>query len=89
MSPVCQPSPDPEPGESSEAEFYAFLAERLRQAHARVRALDASDAAKTSLTRSLLRITEAAKRDLPDAAGRLARFMEELDGGQQPQPPAH
>ncbi|QMU72371.1 hypothetical protein [Streptacidiphilus sp. P02-A3a] len=89
MSPVHQPSPDPEPGESSEAEFYAFLAERLRQAHARVRALDASDAAKASLTRSLLRITEAAKRDLPDAAGRLARFMEELDGGQLPQPPAH
>ena len=89
MSPVDQPSPDPEPGELPEAEFYAFLAERLRQAHARVRALDVSDAAKTSLTRSLLRVTEAAKRDLPDAARRLARFMDELDGGQQPRPPAH
>ena len=89
MCPVHQPSPDPEPGESSEAEFYAFLAERLRQAHARVRALDASDAAKASLVRSLLRITEAAKRDLPDAAGRLARFMEELEGGPSPRPPAH
>jgi hypothetical protein len=89
MSPVDRPSPDPEPGESSEAEFYAFLAERLRQAHARVRALDVSDAAKTSLTRSLLRVTEAAKRDLPDAARRLARFMDELDDGRPPPPPAH
>jgi len=89
MSPDVQPSPDPEPGESSDAVFYAFLAERLRLAHARVRALDASDDAKASLTRSLLRVTEAAKRDLPYAARRLARFMDDLDGGSPPPPPAH
>ena len=89
MSPVDQPSPDPEPGESSEAVFYAFLAERLRQAHARVRALDVSDAARASLTRSLLQVTEAAKRDLPAAVRRLARFMDDLDDGRLPPPPAH
>ncbi|MBC3844098.1 hypothetical protein GXW82_39645 [Streptacidiphilus sp. 4-A2] len=69
--------------------FYAFLAERLRQAHARVRALDVSEAARASLTRSLLLVTEAAKRDLPEAARRLARFMDDLDDGRLPPPPGH
>jgi hypothetical protein len=89
MRPVLQPSPAPEPGESPEAAFHAFLAERLRLAHARVRALEASDAAKASLTRSLLRVTEAVERDLPDAVRRLARFTGELDDGHPPSPGAH
>jgi hypothetical protein len=89
MSTVDRPSPDPEPGESSEAVLYAFLAERLRQAHARVRALEVPDATRASLTRSLLLVTESAKRDLPEAARRLARFMDHLDSGRLPPPSAH
>ena len=87
MSPTAQPPPDPQAGGRSEVELYALVAERLKEAHARVRALDVSDAARASLTRSLLLVTEAAKRDLPEAARRLARFVDDLDGGHNPPPP--
>jgi hypothetical protein len=69
--------------------FYALLAERPKQAHGRVRVLEVPEATRTSLTRSLLLVTEAAKRDLPAAARRLARFMDDPDGGHTPPPPAH
>jgi hypothetical protein len=87
MSPAVQPFPDPETGEGSEVELYALVAERLKEAHARVRALDVSDTTRASLTRSLLLVTEAAKRDLPEAARRLARFVDDLDSGYPPLPP--
>ena len=70
-----------DPDDPSETALYALLAERLRLAHARVRALDVSDQERAELTRRLLRVTEAAKRDLPAAARRLGRFVEELDQG--------
>ncbi len=84
MSPTLPPShgpPDGEPGEPTEVELYALVAARLKAAHARVRTLDVSDGTRASLTRSLLLVTESAKRDLPEAARRLARFVDELDGG--------
>jgi hypothetical protein len=40
--------------------------------------------AKTALTRQLLIVTETAKRDLPGAARRLSRFVQDLDAGRQP-----
>lgn len=61
-----------------------LVALRLKEAHTRVRALDVSDATRASLTRSLLIVTESAKRDLPEAARRLARFVDDLDRGAIP-----
>ncbi|MER7707289.1 hypothetical protein ABTX81_30875 [Kitasatospora sp. NPDC097605] len=62
------------------------MAERLKQAHDRVHALNVSADAKTALTRQLLIVTETAKRDLPEAARRLSRFVQDLDEGR---PPVH
>ena len=89
MSPTVPPShvpPSGGPREPSEVELYALVAARLKEAHARVRALDVSDGTRASLTRSLLLVTEAAKRDLPEAARRLAIFMDDLGSG-DPSPP--
>jgi hypothetical protein len=77
--PLAEGSDDPEV-----AALYALVAERLKQAHARVRELHASAEAKTALTRQLLIVTETAKRDLPAAARRLSRFVQELDEGHPP-----
>jgi hypothetical protein len=87
MSPTVPPSHEPARGDSrepSEVELYALVAARLKEAHARVRALDVSDGTRASLSRSLLLVTESAKRDLPEAARRLARFVDKLDGGVNP-----
>ncbi|MFI9364768.1 hypothetical protein ACIG5E_27500 [Kitasatospora sp. NPDC053057] len=76
------------PAEASDdpevAALYALVAERLKQAHARVHALNVSVDAKTALTRQLLIVTETAKRDLPEAARRLSRFVHDLDEGHPP-----
>ncbi|MHA6763054.1 SCO5555 family protein [Streptacidiphilus sp. PAMC 29251] len=91
MSPTVPPSQEPPNGasrEPSEVELYALVAARLKEAHARVRALDVSDGTRASLTRSLLLVTEAAKRDLPEAARRLGRFVDALDSGVTPLPKA-
>ncbi|MFJ1796510.1 SCO5555 family protein [Kitasatospora griseola] len=64
--------------------LHALVAERLKQAHARVHALNVSTDAKTALTRQLLIVTETAKRDLPEAARRLSRFVQDLDEGRMP-----
>ena len=77
-------SPTEEPDESEVAARYALVAERLKQAHARVHALNVSAEAKTALTRQLLIVTETAKRDLPEAARRLSRFVQDLDEGRPP-----
>ncbi|CAN3982914.1 hypothetical protein KPATCC21470_5614 [Kitasatospora purpeofusca] len=47
-------------------------------------ALNVSADAKTALTRQLLIVTETAKRDLPGAARRLSRFVQDLDEGRPP-----
>ncbi|MFJ1707293.1 hypothetical protein [Kitasatospora sp. NPDC088346] len=77
-------SPAEEPDDSEVEALYALVAERLKQAHARVSALNVSTDAKTALTRQLLIVTETAKRDLPEAARRLSRFVQDLDEGRQP-----
>ncbi|MEY9847078.1 hypothetical protein [Streptacidiphilus sp. MAP5-3] len=91
MSRSDQPSGDDDAEwfeEAADAELYRLVALRLKDAHARVRALDVSDAERAALTRSLLIVTEAAKRDLPEAARRLARFVADLDAGRRPGPTA-
>jgi hypothetical protein len=55
------------------------LAERLRQAHARVASLHVSSEEKSSTTRRLLAISDAAKHDVQRAAQRLDAFLAELD----------
>ncbi|MFB7665703.1 MULTISPECIES: hypothetical protein [Actinomycetes] len=79
-----QTSPAEEPDEPEVAALYALVAERLKQAHVRVHALNVSTEAKTALTRQLLIVTETAKRDLPEAARRLSRFVQDLDEGRMP-----
>ncbi|WP_370221672.1 hypothetical protein [Kitasatospora sp. MAP12-22] len=84
--PDVDTSPDEGPDDPEVAALYALVAERLKQAHARVYSLHASADAKTALTRQLLIVTELAKRDLPEAARRLSRFVQDLDEGR---PPVH
>jgi hypothetical protein len=71
-----------------EAPLYAVVAERLKEAHARVHALNVSDETRAALVRRLLAVTESAKRDLPAAARRLSRIVTDLDAGRLPPPPA-
>ncbi len=56
------------------------LAARLREAHLRVAAMPLASEEKASITRRLLTISDAAKRDLLRAAQRLDAFVGELDG---------
>ncbi|WP_406092751.1 hypothetical protein [Kitasatospora purpeofusca] len=72
------------PDDPEVAALFALVAERLKQAHDRVHALNVSADAKTALTRQLLIVTETAKRDLPGAARRLSRFVQDLDEGRPP-----
>ncbi|MFI9582497.1 hypothetical protein ACIHCQ_11765 [Streptomyces sp. NPDC052236] len=66
-------------------ELYGSVAAKLKEAHARVRALQVPEGVKMALSRKLLIVTAAAKHDLPDAARRLDRLMKDLDEGRFPQ----
>ncbi|MGW2784976.1 SCO5555 family protein [Streptomyces populi] len=65
----------------SQLELYAAVADRLKEAHTTVRALQVPEGVRMALTRKLLVITAAAKHDLADAARRLERFTIDLDEG--------
>ena len=65
-------------------ELYTAVAGRLKEAHARVRALQVPEGVRMALNRKLLVITAAAKHDLADATRRLERFMADLDEGRIP-----
>ena len=65
-------------------ELYAAVADQLKEAHTRVRALQVPEGVRMALTRKLLVITAAAKHDLADAARRLERFTADLDEGRLP-----
>lgn len=60
-------------------QLYAAVANQLKEAHARVRALQVPEGVRMALTRKLLAITAAAKHDLAGAARRLERFGADLD----------
>ena len=62
-------------------QLYTAVANQLKEAHARVRALQVPEGVRMALTRKLLVITAAAKHDLADAARRLQRFTTDLDEG--------
>ncbi|MDI3406128.1 SCO5555 family protein [Streptomyces cavernicola] len=63
----------------SQLELYGLVADRLKEAHAKVRTLQVPEGVRMALTRKLLVITAAAKHDLTYAARRLDQFMIELD----------
>lgn len=65
-------------------QLYRAVAQRLKQAHSRVRALQVSEDVRVVLTRKLLVITAAAKQDVAGAALRLDRLMRDLDEGRFP-----
>ncbi|MGW1029665.1 SCO5555 family protein [Streptomyces sp. NPDC002577] len=69
----------------SQLELYEAVATRLKEAHARVRALQVPEGVRMALTRKLLVITAAAKHDLADAARRLERLTADLDAGRFPE----
>ena len=62
-------------------ELFAELADRLAEAHRRVRALDVPGDEKARATRRLLAITDASKHDLQRASQRLTAFLNDLDQG--------
>ncbi|ARQ68284.1 SCO5555 family protein [Streptomyces marincola] len=66
-------------------ELYDRVAARLRDAHRTVRALQVPEDVRQALTRKLLIITAATKHDLPGAARRLDRLMEDVDEGRLPE----
>ncbi|OPF72644.1 hypothetical protein VT50_0230675 [Streptomyces antioxidans] len=68
-------------------ELYGIVADRLKEAHARVRTLQVPEGVRMALSRKLLVMTSAAKHDLADAATRLERFMNDLDQGRFPEDP--
>ncbi|AEW96748.1 MULTISPECIES: SCO5555 family protein [Streptomycetaceae] len=64
--------------------LYRIVADRLKQAHSRVRSLQVSEDVRVVLTRKLLVITAAAKHDVAGAARRLDRLMRDLEEGRFP-----
>ncbi|WP_079064151.1 hypothetical protein [Streptomyces sp. NRRL F-4489] len=72
-------------GRDDQLELYGSVADRLKDAHARVRTLQVPEGVRMALTRKLLVITAAAKHDLAGAARRLERFLHDLDEGRYPE----
>ncbi len=59
----------------------AVLAERLREAHKRVRTLDLPQEDKARAARRLIALTDASKHDIDRASARLDAFLADLDAG--------
>ncbi len=62
-----------------EAQAAADLAAALKDAHARLRSLDAGAEVKAALARRLVAVSDAAKHDVDRAARRLAAVLADLD----------
>ncbi|MCY0934500.1 hypothetical protein [Streptomyces sp. H34-S4] len=69
----------------SQLELYGLVADRLKEAHTRVRTLQVPEGVRMTLSRKLLVVTAVAKHDLADAARRLDRLMKDLDEGRFPE----
>ena len=63
----------------------ADLAVRLRDAHRRVRDLDAEPEVKARVARRLIALTDASKHDVGRASARLDRLVADLDEGRLPE----
>ncbi|MDH6700369.1 hypothetical protein [Streptomyces sp. MAA16] len=71
-------------GHDGQLKLHAAVADRSKEAHTPVRALQVPEGVRMALTRKLPVITAAAKHDPTDAAGRLERFSTGLDEGRFP-----
>jgi hypothetical protein len=60
---------------------FVVLAERLQQAHRRLRALDLPPQDKARAARRLIALTDASKHDVARASARLDAFLADLDAG--------
>ncbi|MFD3549560.1 hypothetical protein ACFWUW_28895 [Streptomyces sp. NPDC058655] len=69
----------------SQLELYEVVADRLKEAHTRVRSLQVPEGVRMALSRKLLVVTATAKHDLVGAARRLDRLMKDLDEGRFPE----
>ncbi|MEV2244506.1 hypothetical protein [Streptomyces sp. NPDC049970] len=69
----------------SQLELYGQVADRLKEAHAKVRSLQVPEGVRMALSRKLMVVTASAKHDLPGAARRLDRLMKDLDEGRFPE----
>ncbi|MDJ0385470.1 hypothetical protein [Streptomyces sp. G-G2] len=69
----------------SQLQLYGLVADRLKEAHTRVRSLQVPEGVRMALSRKLLVVTATAKHDLADAARRLDRLMKDLDEGRFPE----
>ena len=76
---VTGPTGNGQPG--TEQEQADRLAERLLQAHRRVRAAELSTDDKGRVTRRLIALTDASKHDVPRASARLDALIADLDAG--------
>ena len=65
-------------------DLFASLSERLRDAHALVRRLDAPPERKAAVTKRLIAITDASKHGLRRASERLDALIADLDAGRLP-----
>jgi len=65
-----------------EAELFADLSRRLREAHRMVAGLSGDEATKASVVRRLLALTDASKHDLRRASERLDALLADLGTGQ-------
>jgi len=70
----------------TEQQHAVDLAAQLKEAHARVRALDADSEVKARVTRRLIALTDASKHDVGRAAARLDGLLADLDAGRPPPP---
>lgn len=60
-------------------DLHVVLAERLRDVHRRVRALDLDQDEKARITARLIALTDASKRDVVRASARLDLLLADLD----------
>ncbi len=67
-------------------DLHVELAGRLRDAHRRVASLDLPDDEKARVTRRLIALTDASKRDVQRASARLDLLLADLDAGRGPSP---
>ena len=69
-------------------ELFDDLSRRLREAHRRVRSVEATPDEKARVTKRLLAISDAAKHDLARASTRLDALIADLAAGSYPRPEA-
>ena len=65
-------------------ELHVELAGRLREAHRRVRTLEATDDQKARVAGRLIALTDASKHDVGRASARLDLLLADLDAGRLP-----